>query len=121
MSAARSPALPCGGAVEVARSYLKVHVKDRWTGACRGCRDHYPCPERRDAEALLGVPPKGAPLAWILRVLGCPNSPKLSRSARTHPYEARPHEARSWPSTTGRVRDVPDRRRVARPAPVTPA
>jgi hypothetical protein len=61
MSAARKRGLTCGGAVEVARSYLQVHVKSRWTGTCRGCRDHYPCPERRDAEALLGVPPKRLP------------------------------------------------------------
>lgn len=58
MDAAWERAVTCGGAVEVARSYLDVHVRDRWSGACRGCRDHYPCPERRDAEALLGVPAK---------------------------------------------------------------
>jgi len=58
MDAALRRAVPCGGAVEVARSYLTVHVRDGRTGACRGCRDHYPCPERRDAEALLGVPRK---------------------------------------------------------------
>lgn len=66
MHPARTPALPCGGAVEVARSYLTVHVKDRRTGACRGCRDHYPCPERRDAEALLGVPRKTSRAATLL-------------------------------------------------------
>ena len=57
MDAALKRVVPCGGAVEVARSYLTVHVRDGRTGACRGCRDHYPCPERRDAEALLGAPP----------------------------------------------------------------
>jgi hypothetical protein len=46
--------LPCGGAEEVARSYLTVHVRDGWRRVCRGCRDHYPCLERRSAEALLG-------------------------------------------------------------------
>ena len=59
MDAVRSPvgtlrAVPCGGAEEVARSYLKIHVRDGWSRACRGCRDHYPCLERRSAEALLG-------------------------------------------------------------------
>ena len=59
MDAVRSPvrtlrAVPCGGAEEVARSYLKVHVRDGWSRVCRGCRDHYPCLERRSAEALLG-------------------------------------------------------------------
>lgn len=68
MSAVRRRAAPCGGAVEVARSYLAVHVKHRRTGACRGCRDHYPCPERREAEALLGVPRK-TPLVPALLAL----------------------------------------------------
>ena len=59
MDAVQSPvrmvrAVPCGGAEEVARSYLKVHVRDGWSRVCRGCRDHYPCLERRSAEALLG-------------------------------------------------------------------
>lgn len=49
---------PCGGAEEVARSYLKVHVPDGWRRVCRGCRDHYPCLERRSAETLLGSPRK---------------------------------------------------------------
>lgn len=68
MDAARNRVAPCGGAVEVARSYLAVHVRHRRTGACRGCRDHYPCPERREAEALLGVPRK-TPLVPALLAL----------------------------------------------------
>ena len=47
-------AVPLGGAVEVARSYLKVHVRHGWTGRCRGCGDRYPCRERKDARLLLG-------------------------------------------------------------------
>jgi len=56
--------LPCGGAEEVARSYLKVHVRDGWSRVCRGCRDHYPCLERRSAEALLG--PQREPRRMVL-------------------------------------------------------
>jgi hypothetical protein len=46
--------LPLGGAVEVARSYLKVHVRHWWTGLCRGCGDRYPCRDRREARLVLG-------------------------------------------------------------------
>jgi hypothetical protein len=64
--------VPCGGAEEVARSYLKVHVRDGWSRACRGCRDYYPCLERRSAEALLGPqkPPRGVGLLAVPVMLG---------------------------------------------------
>jgi hypothetical protein len=78
MDAARTPVrtlrfFPCGGAEEVARSYLKVHVRDGWSRVCRGCRDYYPCLERRSAEALLGrphKPPRGVALLAIPVVAG---------------------------------------------------
>lgn len=34
--------VPSGGAVEAPRSYLKVHVRNDWSGRCRGCGDPYP-------------------------------------------------------------------------------
>jgi hypothetical protein len=46
-------ALPYGGDVAVARSMVAVHVRNPWTGRCRGCRDPYPCRERRAAEQVL--------------------------------------------------------------------
>jgi hypothetical protein len=52
--------LPLGGAVEVARSYLKVHVRHGWTGRCRACGDPHPCRDRRDARLVLG----GTEPAW---------------------------------------------------------
>jgi hypothetical protein len=78
MDAAPKPAgtlrvVPCGGAEEVARSYLKVHVRDGWSRTCRGCRDHCPCLERRSAQALLGSsrkPPRGVGLLAIPIVAG---------------------------------------------------
>ena len=45
--------LPYGGDVAVARSMIVVHVRNPWTGRCRGCRDPYPCRERRAAEQVL--------------------------------------------------------------------
>ena len=50
----RARVVPLGGAVEVARSYLKVHVRHRWTGRCRACGDPYPCRDRRDARTVIG-------------------------------------------------------------------
>ena len=47
--------LPYGGDTAVARSMLAVHVRERWTGVCRGCRDRYPCRERRDSQRVLGA------------------------------------------------------------------
>jgi hypothetical protein len=47
--------LPYGGDTAVARSMLAVHVRARWTDMCRGCREHYPCRERRDSQFLLGA------------------------------------------------------------------
>ena len=62
--------LPLGGAVEVARSYLKVHVRDWWTGRCKGCGEQHPCRDRRDAQVVLGgVEPQSGPpgrrLVWF--------------------------------------------------------
>jgi hypothetical protein len=62
--------LPLGGAVEVARSYLKVHVRDWWTGRCQGCGEPHPCRDRRDAQTVLGgvEPQSGLPgrrLVWF--------------------------------------------------------
>lgn len=48
--------LPYGGDTAVARSMLAVHVRARWTGVCQGCRDRYPCRERRDSQFVLGTP-----------------------------------------------------------------
>lgn len=48
--------LPYGGDTAVARSMLAVHVRARWTDVCRGCRDRYPCRERRDSQLVLGTP-----------------------------------------------------------------
>jgi hypothetical protein len=45
--------VPYGGDVAVARSMIAVHVRNPWTGRCRGCRDPYPCRERRAAERVL--------------------------------------------------------------------
>ncbi len=45
--------VPYGGDVAVARSMVAVHVRNPWTGRCRGCRDPYPCRERRAAEQVL--------------------------------------------------------------------
>ena len=51
---ARQPAVvPYGGDVAMARSMVAVHVRNPWTGRCRGCRDPYPCRERREAERVL--------------------------------------------------------------------
>jgi hypothetical protein len=63
-------ALPLGGAVEVARSYLKVHVRHGWTGLCRACGDPHPCKDRRDARLVLGgrdrvYGPPGKRIAWL--------------------------------------------------------
>ncbi|HEX6074114.1 MAG TPA: hypothetical protein VFZ32_02495 [Micromonosporaceae bacterium] len=62
--------LPFGGAVEVARSYLRIHVRDWWTGRCRACGDVYPCRDRRDARLVAGgtdplVGPAGNRIAWL--------------------------------------------------------
>jgi hypothetical protein len=56
----RAGVVPLGGAVEVARSYLRVHVRHGWTGLCRVCREPYPCKDRRDARLVLG----GTEPAW---------------------------------------------------------
>lgn len=66
----RAGVLPLGGAVEVARSYLKVHVRHAWTGACRACGEPYPCRDRRDARIVLGGRdpvwgPPGRQVAWL--------------------------------------------------------
>jgi hypothetical protein len=77
----RSPAvvrkvLPLGGAVEVARSYLRIHLRHWWTGRCRACGDPYPCRDRRDARLVVGGRepvwgPPGKQIAWLaLPVLG---------------------------------------------------
>ncbi len=47
--------VPFGGAAEVARSYLAIHVRNPWTGRCRSCREAYPCRERQEAEAVIGA------------------------------------------------------------------
>lgn len=52
-------AVPYGGDAAVARSMLVVHVRNPWTGRCRSCREIYPRPDRRDAEAVLGHQPEG--------------------------------------------------------------
>lgn len=49
-------AVPYGGDRAVARSMVAVHVRNPWTGRCRGCREAYPCRDRQDAAAVLGVP-----------------------------------------------------------------
>jgi hypothetical protein len=56
----RAGVVPLGGAVEVARSYLRVHVRHAWTGRCRACQEPYPCKDRRDARIVLG----GTEPAW---------------------------------------------------------
>jgi hypothetical protein len=56
--------LPYGGDTAVARSMLAVHVRERWTGVCRGCRDRYPCRERRDSQRVLGVT-ASRPFSWL--------------------------------------------------------
>jgi hypothetical protein len=66
----RGRAVPLGGAVEVARSYLKVHVRHGWTGLCRACGDPHPCKDRRDARLVLGGVepvwgPPGRRIAWL--------------------------------------------------------
>lgn len=66
----RTVVLPLGGAVEVARSYLEVHVRDWWTGRCKGCGEPHPCRDRLDARAVLGgaepLPePPGRRLLWF--------------------------------------------------------
>jgi hypothetical protein len=66
----RAGVLPLGGAVEVARSYLKVHVRHAWTGLCRACGDPHPCKDRRDARVVLGGRepawgPPGRRIAWL--------------------------------------------------------
>ncbi|HEX2417176.1 MAG TPA: hypothetical protein VHJ83_03480 [Micromonosporaceae bacterium] len=40
--------------MEVARSYLRVHVRHAWTGQCQACGDRYPCKDRRDARLVVG-------------------------------------------------------------------
>jgi hypothetical protein len=59
------PVMPYGG--DTARSMLAVHVPERWTGVCRGCRDRYPCRDRRDAQYVLGVTHSSVPhrLTWL--------------------------------------------------------
>lgn len=47
------PVVPYGGDVVVARSMAAVHVRNPWTGRCRGCREVYPCRDRMDAEVVL--------------------------------------------------------------------
>lgn len=74
-SASRPPrVLPLGGAVEVARSYLAVHVRNPWTGRCRSCGDQHPCADRRDAETVAGrpspQPPKRVALLALPVLLG---------------------------------------------------
>ncbi len=53
--AAARVGLPYGGDTAVARSMLAVHVRARWTDVCRGCRERYPCRERRDSQVVLGT------------------------------------------------------------------
>lgn len=64
--------VPFGGAVEVARSYLAIHVRNPWTGRCRSCGDAYPCMERQEAEAVIGAtqPPPRRRLAVVLGLFG---------------------------------------------------
>lgn len=63
----RPRVLPLGGAVEVARSYLALHVRNPWTGRCRSCGDAYPCRDRRDAETVAGRPEsKPRKATWLL-------------------------------------------------------
>lgn len=59
--------LPYGGDTAVARSVLTVHVREPWTGVCRGCRDQYPCREPLDSQRVLGVVPSPGSrrLAWL--------------------------------------------------------
>jgi hypothetical protein len=59
-----SPVIPYGGDTAVARSMLAVHVRERWTGVCRGCRDRYPCRERLDSQRVLGVT-ASRPSCWL--------------------------------------------------------
>lgn len=61
-------ALPFGGAAEVARSYLAVHVRNPWTGRCRSCGCPYPCQDRTDAETVAGRPEPTPRRLWLLAI-----------------------------------------------------
>jgi len=65
--------VPLGGAVEVARSYLKVHIRHHWTGRCRACGDPHPCRDRRDARLVIGgTEPVYGPPGKRIALLGLP-------------------------------------------------
>lgn len=49
--------VPYGGDLAVARSIAAVHVRNPWNARCRACRERYPCPDRRDADTVLGRRP----------------------------------------------------------------
>ncbi|MGH3655210.1 MAG: hypothetical protein ACRDUA_00985 [Micromonosporaceae bacterium] len=53
--------VPYGGDTAVARSIVAVHVRNPWTGRCRGCRDAYPCRSRQDADEVLRLSRKPTP------------------------------------------------------------
>jgi hypothetical protein len=62
--------VPLGGAVDVARSYLRVHIRDWWNGRCRACGEPHPCRDRRDARLVVGgreplTGPPGNRIAWL--------------------------------------------------------
>ena len=61
------PAIPYGGDIAVARSIAAVHSRNPWTGRCRACRERYPCPDRQDADAVLG--PQARPQRYTAVIL----------------------------------------------------
>ena len=62
-------AVPYGGDAAVARSIAAVHVRNPWTGRCRACLEVYPCPDRQDADAVLGPQPRPQRLVGLVVVL----------------------------------------------------
>jgi len=65
--------VPFGGAVEVARSYLNIHVRHGWTGLCEACGDPYPCKDRRDARLVVGgTEPLTGPAGRRIALLAVP-------------------------------------------------
>ncbi|MGH3734216.1 MAG: hypothetical protein ACRDT6_01100 [Micromonosporaceae bacterium] len=61
--------VPYGGDAAVARSIAAVHTRNPRKGRCRACRERYPCPDRRVADAVLGTPPPPPRLAGLLLAL----------------------------------------------------